>query len=161
MGAAFMLLETKNVVQFSLLFGSTWLTNAMVFTGILLMVMGAVYFNKKWDGWNLKILYGLLFGLIGLGYFYPQANLLSLDYVPRLFWAMVINFSPVFVANLIFAKLYKVARMAPLAYGANILGAFAGGLVEYSSMVAGYSQLLIWVGLFYALSLVYAHRKVG
>lgn len=36
MGAAFLLLETKNVVQFALLFGATWFVNALVFFGILL-----------------------------------------------------------------------------------------------------------------------------
>lgn len=34
MGAAFLLLETKNVVQFALLFGTTWFVNAAVFAGI-------------------------------------------------------------------------------------------------------------------------------
>ena len=35
MGAAFLLLETKSVVQFALLFGTTWFVNALVFIGIL------------------------------------------------------------------------------------------------------------------------------
>src|SRR5207244_8475925 len=34
MGAAFLLLETKSVVQFALLFGTTWLVNALVFAGV-------------------------------------------------------------------------------------------------------------------------------
>jgi SAM-dependent methyltransferase len=38
MGAAFLLLETKSVVQFALLFGTTWFVNALVFAGILLSV---------------------------------------------------------------------------------------------------------------------------
>ena len=29
MGAAFLLLETKNIVQFALLFGTTWFVNAL------------------------------------------------------------------------------------------------------------------------------------
>ncbi|GDY50493.1 hypothetical protein SVIO_011160 [Streptomyces violaceusniger] len=33
LGAAFMLLETKNVIGFALYFGTTWLVNAMVFAG--------------------------------------------------------------------------------------------------------------------------------
>ena len=33
MGAAFLLLETKNVVQFALLFGTTWFVNSLVFAG--------------------------------------------------------------------------------------------------------------------------------
>ena len=42
MGAAFLLLETKNVVQFALLFGTTWFVNALVFAGILLTVLLAL-----------------------------------------------------------------------------------------------------------------------
>ena len=36
MGAAFLLLETKNVVQFALLFGTTWLVNSITISGLLL-----------------------------------------------------------------------------------------------------------------------------
>ncbi|MDQ2668548.1 MAG: hypothetical protein M3Z05_21520, partial [Gemmatimonadota bacterium] len=41
MGAAFMLLETRMVTELSLLFGSTWIVNASVFGGVLLMVLCA------------------------------------------------------------------------------------------------------------------------
>src|SRR5262249_28736618 len=39
MGVAFLLLETKSVIQFSLLFGTTWLNNSLVFLGILSLVL--------------------------------------------------------------------------------------------------------------------------
>ena len=42
MGAAFLLLETKNVASFALLFGTTWLVNALVFAGVLVTVLAAV-----------------------------------------------------------------------------------------------------------------------
>src|SRR5260370_22797920 len=42
MGTAFLLLETKNVVQFALLFGTTWFVNPLVFGGILLTVLAAI-----------------------------------------------------------------------------------------------------------------------
>ena len=42
MGAAFLLLETKNIVQFALLFGTTWLVNSLVFAGVLVAVYLAV-----------------------------------------------------------------------------------------------------------------------
>ena len=47
MGAAFLLLETKNVVQFALLFGTTWFVNALVFLGVLLSVLLAVAVSKR------------------------------------------------------------------------------------------------------------------
>ena len=42
MGAAFLLLETKSVVQFALLFGTTWFVNALVFIGVLASVYVAI-----------------------------------------------------------------------------------------------------------------------
>ena len=47
MGVAFLLLETKNVVQFALLFGTTWFVNALVFGGILLTVLLAVEVARR------------------------------------------------------------------------------------------------------------------
>ena len=42
MGAAFLLLESKNIVQFALFFGTTWYVNSLVFAGVLLSVYAAV-----------------------------------------------------------------------------------------------------------------------
>ena len=47
MGAAFLLLETKNVATFALLFGTTWLVNALVFGGVLLVVLAAVETTRR------------------------------------------------------------------------------------------------------------------
>src|SRR4029077_15712415 len=47
LGAAFMLLETKAVVQLALLFGSTWLVNSLVFfTALVLILLANVYVLK-------------------------------------------------------------------------------------------------------------------
>ena len=60
MGAAFLLLETKNVVQFALLFGTTWFVNALVFFGILLAVLLAVEAARRLTLPPAKLLYLLL-----------------------------------------------------------------------------------------------------
>ena len=41
MGSAFLLVETKNISQLSLLFGATWVTNAVVFSSIFVMAIAA------------------------------------------------------------------------------------------------------------------------
>ena len=47
LGAAFMLLETKAVVQLALLFGSTWLVNSLVFfTALILILLANLYVLK-------------------------------------------------------------------------------------------------------------------
>ena len=51
LGAAFMLLETKAVVQLALLFGSTWLVNSLVFFTVLIMILLAnLYVLKDKEG---------------------------------------------------------------------------------------------------------------
>ena len=47
LGAAFLLLETRSLVSFSLLFGSTWLVNALAFFAILASVLLAILVNAR------------------------------------------------------------------------------------------------------------------
>lgn len=156
LGAAFMLLETKNVVQFSLLFGSTWLTNVFVFTGLLTLVLLAIWVAQKFPKIKLSWLYLLLFMAIAVSYFFPQRELLNLTYVPRILAAVILNFSPVFLANIIFSLIFKNTKIAPAAYGANIFGSFAGGVFEYTSLAWGYQNLTILAAIFYFFSLFFA-----
>ncbi len=47
LGTAFLLLETRSLVSFSLLFGTTWLVNALAFFGILSSVLLAIFINYR------------------------------------------------------------------------------------------------------------------
>ena len=47
LGVAFMLLETKSLVSFSLLFGTTWIVNALAFFAILASVLLAIGINAR------------------------------------------------------------------------------------------------------------------
>ena len=61
MGAAFLLLETKAVVQFALLFGTTWFVNALVFAGVLAIVLLAIEVERRIHIGRPLLLFGLLF----------------------------------------------------------------------------------------------------
>ena len=68
MGAAFMLLETKNIVQYALLFGTTWFVNALVTAGVLLgaMIGGILEYLSLVVGYRwllavMALLYALAF----------------------------------------------------------------------------------------------------
>ena len=78
LGAAFLLLETKSVTGFALLFGTTWIVNSLVFAGILLAVLGAVELTKR--GWAPPLVpaYGVLFASLALNWLVPTSWLLSL-----------------------------------------------------------------------------------
>ena len=47
LGVAFLLLETRSLAMFSLLFGTTWLVNALVFFAILASVLLAILINPR------------------------------------------------------------------------------------------------------------------
>jgi len=156
LGAAFMLLETRSLVTFSLLFGSTWLVNSLVFFAILCSVMLAVFLSSRFPvrpGWPL---YALLVATLLLAYFVPQAAFLSIDnLVLRYGLASLVAFMPVFVANLVFAGSFKGTGMtADIAFASNLIGIMLGGALEYASLLIGYQNLLLIVIGFYVLSAV-------
>jgi SAM-dependent methyltransferase len=149
MGAAFLLLETKSVVQFALLFGTTWFVNALVFAGVLVSVLLAVELERRIRIARPLLLLSLLFGGLLLAWLVPTASLLSMSFVPRLLAATVVAFFPIFVANLIFAERFRDTADPPAAFGANLLGAMMGGTFEYLSLLTGFRGLLGLAGLLY------------
>lgn len=149
MGVAFLLLETKNVVQFALLFGTTWLVNALVFGGILLSVLAAIEVEKRLNIRRPARLYALLFVGLAVTALVPPRLLLELPSVPRFLVATVLAFFPIFIANLVFAGRFRNTANPTVAFGANLLGAMFGGVIEYVSLVTGYRLLLVVAGLLY------------
>src|ERR1700724_748513 len=99
MGAAFLLLETKDVVQLALLFGTTWFVNSLVFLGILVAVYLAIEVARRVDlGRSWRLYAGLLVAL-GITWVVQPDLLLRLDIVPRFLVAVAVAFAPVFLAN--------------------------------------------------------------
>jgi SAM-dependent methyltransferase len=158
MGAAFLLLETKSVVQFALLFGTTWFVNALVFAGILLTVLLAVEVERKVRIRRRGALFMLLFVGLFLAAIVPSATLLELAPIPRFLAATALAFFPVFVANLIFAGRFREAKDPTMAFGVNLLGAMVGGALEYLSLITGYRALLLVAAGLYALAWIFARR---
>ena len=159
MGAAFMLLETKNIVQFALLFGTTWLVNSLVFAGVLIAVYLAVETANRVRLPRPAPLYVALIATLALAWVVPQASLLALPMVPRFLAGAALAFAPIYLANLIFAQRFAGVETAGAAFAANLLGAMAGGTLEYISLATGYRVLLILVGVLYAAAFASGLRK--
>jgi hypothetical protein len=161
MGAAFLLLETKNVVQFALLFGTTWFVNALVFFGILLSVYAAIEAARRVRVRNAALLYAALLAALVIAWAIPPHALLALGFLPRLAGAVSLAFAPIFLANLIFAERFRDVGSSTLAFGANLLGAMVGGILEYSSLVLGYRSLLIVIAVLYGLAFLLGQRHLA
>lgn len=154
MGAAFLLLETKSVVQFALLFGSTWLVNALVFGGVLLAVLAAIEVTRRFRMPSPVILYAALVVSVLIGWAVTPNQLLPLPFGLRLFAAVVVWFTPILLANLVFAQRFRDASRPTAAFGANLLGAMVGGLIEYAALITGYRALALVVAALYIAALL-------
>ena len=158
MGAAFLLLETKNIVQFALLFGATWFVNALVFAGVLV----AVYLAVETARWvrlpRPAVLYAALIAALALAWLVPQESLLSLPMAARFLAASALAFAPVYLANLVFAQRFSDVETSNTAFAANLLGAMVGGTLEYIALITGYRFLLIVIGVLYGFAFVIGRR---
>src|SRR5216684_1271812 len=160
MGAAFMLLETKSIVQFALLFGTTWFVNALVFGGVLLAVLAAVETSRRVVIRRPRLLYAGLLAALAVAWIVPQSSLLSLCLAPRFVAAVLIAFAPIFLANLVFTQRFRDVGDSTVAFAANLLGAMVGGVIEYVSLITGYRALLIIVAGLYGLAFLAGRRHL-
>ena len=159
MGAAFLLLETKSVVSFSLLFGSTWLVNSLVFFAILAMVLLAVVINQRVPIGSVTLLFVALFAALAVAYLLPPQSLLISSAPLRYAVASLLVFSPILLANLIFSRLFKESVDPDIGFASNLLGAVFGGLLEYLSLSFGYQLLILVVACLYALAFAFGSLR--
>jgi hypothetical protein len=159
MGAAFLLLETKNVVQFALLFGATWFVNALVFAGVLIAVYLAVETASRIRLPRPAVLYAALLASLVLAWVVPQESLLGLPMVPRFLAGSALAFAPVFLANLVFAQRFANVEASGTAFAVNLLGAMVGGTLEYVALITGYHFILIVIGVLYGLAFLTGLRR--
>ena len=152
LGAAFMLLETRSLVVFALLFGSTWLVNSLVFFAILCSVLLAILFNARVRIREVRWLYGLLGLMLALNYLIPAGRLLVDNPVLRYVVAGVFVFAPIFLANVVFSHAFRDTESADLAFASNLFGIMVGGMLEYTSLLIGYRFVLLLAILFYGVA---------
>jgi spermidine synthase len=154
LGAAFMLLETKSITRFALLFGTTWIVNSIVIAAILFMILlSNLYVAKKKPAVkNLRFCYLLLFAALLLNLLIGDKVFLGLNTASRLASSAIFTFLPIFFAGIIFAVGLRKEEDISYVLGANLLGTMLGGIFEYSSLLYGFNMLTVFVILFYAAS---------
>jgi len=159
LGAAFLLLETRSLATFGLLFGTTWYVNALVIGAILVSVLLAVGVSARVRLRDARPLYAALFGALGVAYVVDPGALLFEPAWLRYVVASSIAFAPIFLANLVFARAFREVAEADVAFGWNLLGAVCGGALEYLALITGYRHLLVVVAVIYLGAAVLAGRR--
>jgi hypothetical protein len=149
LGVAFLLLETKNIATFANLFGTTWIVNAMVFAGVLLIVLAAVETTRRFRTPSLPVVFAAIAASLALAWVVRPEWLLELSFWPRLLAATLLAFMPIYLANIAFAKRFAQSDNSQSAFALNLLGAIVGGCLEYAALLTGYRNLLIVVAVLY------------
>jgi SAM-dependent methyltransferase len=159
LGAAFLLLETRGVTRFALLFGTTWLVNALVFAGVLVGVLVAVEITRRLPRPPSRVVgYALLAASLALTAAVPTAALLQLPVPARLAVAVAVTFAPIIAANIVFAARFAGTVDPTAAFAANLLGAMVGGCLEYLALLTGYPALVGVAALLYLGAFLLAPR---
>src|SRR5262249_7855381 len=130
LGAGFMLLETKAVVQLALLFGSTWLVNALVISAVLVLILLANLYVLRVGGAHLASHYAGLLILLAAGALVPTDLFIAGGPLWRYAAPAALALGPMFFAGVIFARYFERAPNPDQAFGSNIAGAVVGGFCE-------------------------------
>jgi spermidine synthase len=153
LGAGFMLLETKSIVQFALLWGSTWSSASLAIASVLVMALASAIVASRVQIRRRAPIAAALLALIALNYLIPVGRVtFDSRAAESLFYGLLV-FSPVFCAGLLFSSSFKESSSTATDFGANLLGAIVGGVGEYLSLLAGYRFLLALVALCYLVAL--------
>jgi SAM-dependent methyltransferase len=157
LGAGFMLLETKAIIQFALLWGSTWVVASLAIVSVLCMALVSNFIVERIEIRRPLAVGAALVGLLMVNYALPIGRVaFDSRSVESLFYGALM-FSPILCAGLLFGSAIKDSTSVARDYGTNLLGAMAGGVAEYLSLVTGFRALLIVIAGCYIV-VVFARR---
>jgi hypothetical protein len=135
--------------------------NALVFAGVLLIVLAAVETTRRFRTPPLPVVFGGIAASLALCFFVEPAWLLTLPLFPRLIAAVVLAFIPIYLANVAFSKRFGASDDSQSAFGLNLLGAMLGGCLEYLGLLTGYRNLLVIVAVLYLFAFLLTPRNKG
>ncbi len=160
LGAGFMLLETKSIIQFALLWGSTWVVASLAIASVLTMALVANYVVSRVEIRRPWLVGLVLVALLGANYLIPIGRVAFESRALESVFYAVLVFSPILCAGLLFGSGIKHSTSLARDYGTNLLGAMVGGVGEYLSLLTGFRILLFLIALCYVGALV-ARRAEG
>lgn len=161
LGAAFLLIEFKSITELALLFGTTWLVNALAISGVLIMVLAANLVVLRRPRINLRWAYALLLVCLLALYFFPLELLAGLPAAIRTFGSVLLLSLPLFFSGLIFSESLRRAGETARPLASNLNGTMAGGMLEYGSLVWGIKSLYLIAIVVYLGAFIISRRNRG
>jgi len=154
LGAGFMLLETKAIIQFALLWGSTWVVASLAIASVLCMALVANFIVDRVTIRRPLVVGAALVALLMLNYALPIGRVTFDSRSAESVFYGALMFSPILCAGLLFGSAIKDSTSVARDYGTNLLGAMAGGVAEYLSLVTGFRALLFVIAGCYIVAVL-------
>jgi spermidine synthase len=154
LGAGFLLLEAQIISRMALLFGTTWVVNAIVISGLLLLIVAANLLVEWRPGIPAGAAYGGIFASLLVAYVMPLERFFFPSLALKVVAATAVLCLPVLFAGIIFIRSFARVGFRGEALGSNLVGALVGGLLESLSFWTGVRSLLVIAALLYAASWV-------
>ncbi|MEM9399734.1 MAG: fused MFS/spermidine synthase [Verrucomicrobiota bacterium] len=155
LGAGFLLLEVTSISKSSLVLGNTWITSAVIISGVMIMILVANLIVAKFPKINIYWCFGgLLLYVLGL-YLFDYSILLQFDLWKRAVAIGVVLTLPLLFSGIIFIHSFARSKNKDVALGINLLGAIVGALLQSISFVTGIQFIMLLVLGFYLTALVF------
>ena len=145
-------------MTFSLLFGTTWIVNALAFFAILLVVLAAIGVNARLRIPRAWPIYAAIIIALALNALLPPTALLLDPPWLRYALAAALVFAPIFFANVAFSFSFRDSQAADMAFASNVVGAMVGGVLEWTALLTGYQALLAIAAVLYLAAYMLATR---
>lgn len=159
LGAAFLLLEVQNISKIALLFGTTWVVNTIVVSGVLTMVIFANYLCMKRKISSTRIYYLPLLAGLGLNYLVPMEVFSGMPILWKILCVAFFTSIPVAFAGIIFSVSFQRCQDRSSAFASNLFGSIVGGMLECTSFIMGVKFLLILAAILYILAWYFGLRQ--
>jgi hypothetical protein len=164
LGAAFLLLEVQNISKASVVLGNTWEVNAVIVTGVLIMILAANLLTLRFPGISLKAVYLTLCIICLVLYFVDLSSFAFLPYPTKAAVVGGISTLPMFFSGIVFIRSFTSVAEKDKALGANLIGALVGAMLQSVTFITGIRALLLVVMALYLLAMLTdprGKRRVG
>jgi spermidine synthase len=155
LGAGFLLLESQIISRMALLFGTTWLVNAVVIAVLFVLILAANSVVGFWPDVSVGIAYIGIGASVLVSYFLPTSALMFDSFWTRALAATFVLCLPAAFASIVFIRGFARAGFSAEALGSNLFGAVVGGMLEAASMWTGIRSLVLLAGLLYLASYIF------
>jgi len=154
LGAAFLLLEVQNISKASVVLGNTWLVNAVIISGVLVMVLAANAVASRWPRIPVQPVFAVLILSVLALYFTDLARFAFMEPLQKSILVGGLTTLPMLFSGIVFALAFSSSERKDFALGANLLGALVGAVLQSVSFLLGIKALLLVVAGFYVAAML-------